>query len=171
MPEETLPTSYTTVDDVKKEAGMSDNENIADEDVQDFIITAQSIINGRLVGKYTIPFSFTDTPGIIERICRGLAAAYLLMQEYGPMSPGDAKDGEAKEALMMKLLKELQRGETVVVNNDGVSMLSKENMATSYQPKSSDDTSGVQSEDIGNFEVASSDTPSKGPYIKMGQKF
>ena len=171
MSQDPIP-SYTTVDDVKREAGMSDNENIADEDVQDFITTAESIINGRLVGKYTIPFSFTDTPGIIERICRGLAAAYLLMQEYGPMSPGDSKDGEAKETLMMKLLKELQRGETVVVDNEGVSMLTPENKATSYQPKGSSSSAGaVVSENIGNFEVASSDTPSSGPHIKMGQKF
>ena len=165
--------SYTTVDDVKKESGMQDNENIGDEDVQDFINTATAIINGYLSGKYEVPFALQpETPQLIERICRGIASAYLLMQEYGPMSPGDAKDGDAKEKLMMKLLEKVQKGTMVVVDNDGKSILANDKTSTSSFPSGDSNVNSTIHEDTGGFGVAGSDEEStNGPYIQIGKKW
>jgi phage gp36-like protein len=170
--------SYTDVEDVKKESGMQDNENISDEDVQDFIDTAAAIINSRLAGKYNLPFADQPaTPQIVERIARGIASAYLLMQEYGPMNSGDAKDGDSKEKLMMKLLRELQKGETVVVDNAGVSMLSESNKSSSFYPTdaSSCQTGGNIIETDGSYDSLESSqnfgSGGNGPYIRLEKKW
>lgn len=166
---------YTTTVDVKKEAGLFDNDSILDQDVEMLIQDAQCVVDGYLIGKYTVPFSdYPASPPLIERITRGIAASYLLLREYGPMNPGDAKDGDSKEKQMMSMLAKIQKGTLVLVDDNGVSLLSKDNMATSYFPTDADSSisgDSVQNEDIGAFETAQSDSGNGGPYIRMGTKW
>lgn len=162
---------YCDIEDVKKESGMDGNKEIADRDVQDFIDTAQSIVNGSLYGKYALPFDDQpNTPQLIERITRGIASAYLLMQEYGPMNTGDAKDGDAKEKLMMKMLEKLQKGGMVVVDNSGTSLLPTDKTSASGNPNDSNSNSdGTQYENTGGLD--DSYNKHQGPYIKMDTKW
>lgn len=127
--------SYSTVEDVKNTAGFSNNPYILDEDVQDYMDTADSIINSYLHGKYAVPFPDSpNAPPLIEMISKKLAAAYALQTEYGPMSPGDSKDGFAKEASAMSTIEKIQKGTITLVDKDGVSLLAKSGMVSSFLP-------------------------------------
>lgn len=124
--------SYSAIDDAKNTAGLDQNPYILGEDVQDYIDTADSIINSYLHGKYIIPFN--PVPPLVYMLSRKLAAAYMLQTEYGPMTPGDNKDGFAKEATAMATLEKIQKGTITLVDASGASLLPASGLVTSFLP-------------------------------------
>lgn len=162
--------SYTKIDDVKVESGLADNPYILDEDVQDKIDEAQAVINSYLHGKYDLPFTpYPDAPPLIENVTRKLASAYLLQMEYGPMNPGDAKDGFAKENRIMATIEKIQKGTIVLCDKNGVTLLASNNLNTSFLPN--DSTSNMTTNDFDLMGVpgqpVGSNNPQTGPFIRL----
>jgi phage gp36-like protein len=160
--------SYTIVDDVKVESGMSQNPYVKEEDVQDKIDDAEAIINSYLHGKYTLPFTqYPDAPPLIENIARKLASAYLLQMEYGPMNPGDAKDGFGKEKTVMSTIEKIQKGVVTLCDKNGNSLLNSNNLKTSFLPNdaSSNTDTGDQTPIPGVPQGGGG--PNGGPRVKL----
>jgi phage gp36-like protein len=136
---------YAFIDDVKVEAGLQGNLYIRKEDIEGKIDDASAIIDSYLGGLYPLPFdkdsqgSTIDAPPLIKRLATKLAAAYLLQMDYGPMSPGDAKDGASKEQRVIDTLEKIQNSTIVLHDSQGQSLLSKNNMNTQFIPN---DTTG-----------------------------
>lgn len=100
---------YTTADDVREEAGFSNNQYITDQIVYDKLIKAQSEVNASLViGGYALPL--TAVPEIVANATMLLAAGYLLTKEYGPEHSGTNKEGTLKIAQARDLLKKIESG-------------------------------------------------------------
>jgi hypothetical protein len=89
--------NYATLDEIRAEAGFTNNANISDSDISRKRQRAQNIINGLLYGDYITPFA-VPVPPLINTSCIMLAAGYLMLQEYGTSATGTSKDGDAKIA-------------------------------------------------------------------------
>lgn len=87
--------TYCSIDDIRKEAGLSSNDYISDADVDSKRRKAQAIIDGALQGLYAVPFTAPINP-MIEEITIKMAAGLLLNQDYGPFTSGNSKSGDAK---------------------------------------------------------------------------
>jgi phage gp36-like protein len=149
---------YSTIAEVKSEASLTDNLYITDAEVTTKINNADAVINAYLSGKYTIPF--TTPPFMIVLISTYLAAGYLLKKDYGPMAPGDSKDGDDKIKLGMNMLVDLQKGKITLMSDTGASLLSDTNKTTSSIPDSSNQNYNTDEEAIYN-----------GPLIRISKKW
>lgn len=129
--------AYSTVENVKLEAGFSDNTNIADNTVTRYITASDDTIDGVLSKLYTLPLS--ETPGIIEQISRLMSAGYLMMEQYGTEAEGTSFDGQAKIDQAMALLKKIELGETLLVGTDGVELATSSGTGLKGFPASNSD--------------------------------
>jgi len=161
---------YTTVEEVKAEASLSKNNFITDEEVESKINNADSVINAYLSGKYPIPF--TTPPYMIKLISTYLAAGYLLKKDYGPMHPGDSKDGDDKIKMGMDMLRDLQKGKITLTKDDGSSLLADDKKVTSSYPNnaSSNDNNADYSQ-AGSMDPNVAGSSGNGPYIKIQTKW
>lgn len=129
--------AYSTVANVKLEAGFSDNTNIEDTTVTRYITASDDTIDGVLSKLYTLPLS--ETPGIIEQISRLMSAGYLMMEQYGTEAEGTSFDGQAKIDQAMALLKKIELGETLLVGTDGVELATSSSTGLKGFPASNSD--------------------------------
>ena len=83
--------SYTTQDEVRIAAGIVGNLNITTASITQKITMADSIVNGKISDVYSLPLA--ETPGLIVEISTQLAAAMILIDEYGKESQDTDKDG------------------------------------------------------------------------------
>lgn len=72
--------AYATIEEIRDKAGLSGNRWITDEKIDEKRRAAQAIIDARLTGLYTVPFTVPVNP-LIKEITQLLAAGYLLTQE------------------------------------------------------------------------------------------
>lgn len=109
---------YTTVVNIRREAGFDNNRNITDNEIALARAEAQAQVNALLVGRYVVPFTDPINP-LIERITKVLAAGYLLKEQYGTFGTSDTTNGDNKVNWAMGLLGQLKSGDVVLTNPDG----------------------------------------------------
>jgi hypothetical protein len=138
---------YASVDAIRDEAGFSRNENIKDATIATYRDRAESIINSKLHGFYTLPLS-SPIPGNITAITVLLAAGLLMNKEYGAMNTGGTStEGKAKVDDAMAMLTELVSGDATITDQADTGL------------DTSDRVSGYpdDSEDAGDFKFTMED--------------
>ena len=109
---------YVTSEQVKQEAGMSNNRWLSDTLVFDKLQFAQSEINSSLViAGYQLPF--TTVPELVKNAVLLLAAGYLLTAEYGPEFEGLNKDGNIKIQQAREIIANLIASKSQLVDGNG----------------------------------------------------
>ena len=139
--------NYTSVESIRKEAGLQNNVYIADELIDEKRQAAQALINSTLSGRYVVPFSSPINP-LIAEITRVLAAGYVLTKEFGNTSSSTYKEGVDKiERITNKdktgLLDRLDSGSLSLVGETGVSEESATGGNTAGWPNSSTATASA----------------------------
>lgn len=112
--------NYTSVEAIRKKAGLEGNTYITDNDVNKKRQVAQDVINAKLTGLYTVPFTAPINP-IIAEITELLAAGYLLTDDYGPLNKMDTKEGNEMLERANKYLEQLNNKELELTDVQGAS--------------------------------------------------
>lgn len=94
---------YTTIAEVRSEAGFTNNKHIEDSKIASKIASVQSLIDSTLSGTYAIPFTQPINP-LINLIATKLSAGYLMLSEYGSTSPRMRTEAQAKIDEAMEML-------------------------------------------------------------------
>ncbi len=129
--------AYTIADDVRTEAGFDQNANILDALVNGYITQATAEIDSTLAKRYSLPLS--ETPDIIEYICRQYAAGLLLKKEYG--YDDDARtSGKVKMDNALRLLERVGSGDLLLLDSSSVEMTTTSTGSLTFNPTSSSDT-------------------------------
>lgn len=126
--------AYSTVADVKSEAGMEQNANISSDLVTGYITQADGEINSALFQQYVLPLS--ETPALIEFISRQLAAGLLLTKEFG-YEDNLSEAGREKIRNARSQLDRIAERKLILVKSDGTAMSTKESGSIVYRPNAS----------------------------------
>lgn len=112
---------FVSLEDIRTEAGFTNNPYVTDESIDTARASAEAEINGVLsLAGYTLPIA-TDVP-ILTVIAKLLAAGYLLMRDYGTGAEGTNKDGAAMKKEARDLLAQISGVQTVLVDAYGVAL-------------------------------------------------
>jgi len=127
---------YTTLYDIRVQAGLVNNPYIGDDRIEGKRLQAENEIDSVLFNKYIMPLS--EVPALIKRLCTLLAAGYLDYEEYGPDGQGVKWLGEARS-----ILKDIKDGTRNLIASDGTEIARKTNTQgpTGY-PDSVDNKNG-----------------------------
>lgn len=127
---------YTTINSIKRQAGLVKNPYITDDAVETYRLRAENEINSVLFSKYVLPLS--TVPAIIENCCTLLAAGYMDYQEFGSEGEGVKWLGEARG-----ILNSIKKGVQVLLDEDG-NELAKKTRSTGVMsyPDQIDNTNG-----------------------------
>jgi phage gp36-like protein len=87
-----MANKYTTIQDVRVSAGVSDNTNFSDEYVGKKIDMAEGIIDGKLGDIYVLPLE--EVPDMLKAIALNLSTAMLFIDQYGDETEGLGIDGQ-----------------------------------------------------------------------------
>lgn len=110
---------YASADDVREEAGFSNNRYITDQITSDKLIKAQAEVNASLaIGGYSLPLG-SPYPEVVSHAVILLAAGYLLTMDYGPEHSGTNKDGTLKIKQARDILAKLESGDTPLIGGAG----------------------------------------------------
>lgn len=109
---------YCSLESIRREAGLLNNEFITDAMIDSARYTAQFEIDGELQGLYSVPFQAPINPTIAE-LTRKLAAAKLLMTDYGPMASGNSKDGQQKLTDYERIMTRINNKTAVLTDVNG----------------------------------------------------
>ncbi len=129
--------AYSTVADVKSEAGMSQNVNISSDMVTGYITQADGEINSALFQRYVLPLS--ETPALIEFISRQLAAGLLLTKEFG-YEDNLSEAGREKIRNARSQLDRIAEKKLILVKSDGTAMETKQSGTIVFNPRSTSST-------------------------------
>lgn len=83
--------SYTLDANVRIAAGIVGNLNVSTVSIASKIVMADGIINGKISDVYSLPLE--ETPAFLIEIASQLAAAFILIDEYGKEAADTDKDG------------------------------------------------------------------------------
>jgi phage gp36-like protein len=122
---------YSTTPAVREAAGFTGNLNISTASISRSIAMADGIINGKLYDVYTLPLS--EVPAMIGGLSEELAAALLLIDEYGTESDGTERTGETRYTRVMSVLTKIQNREIKVVSDTTGTELAR---ASTLSPRS-----------------------------------
>lgn len=97
-------TYYSTVNDIRDEAGFKGNSNIKNETILKYQKEAYSYIRSRIAAKYVITnlvignpsFDDSDARKFLKRVEELFAAWRLLIKEYGPDGTEQKEQGEIR---------------------------------------------------------------------------
>ncbi len=129
---------YVTVDEVRQEAGLTNNRYIADELIFTKLIESESEVNASLViGGYDLPL--TEVPQDVKNATKLLAAGYILTIDYGPEFAGTNKDGEKKIKMARDILSGIETGDKPLVSSAGVDMSAANSGVSGYPDDSAPD--------------------------------
>lgn len=106
---------YSSVATVKQFAGITGNLNISTASITTKIGMADGIINGKIFDAYVLPLS--ETPAMIENISAQLAAAMILLDEYGVETEETDKDGEKMWERALAVLEMIQKRELKIISD------------------------------------------------------
>src|ERR1700719_4194142 len=114
---------YCSIEDVRREAGLLQDNQIQSTQVAVRRDQAESEVDGALLASgYSLPLvdamGNPFIPPVISNITRLIAAGYVLIQDYGPISSGDTKDGEMKQKAGLGLLTEIQDHTIILVDSN-----------------------------------------------------
>jgi phage gp36-like protein len=122
---------YVTWEEVRGEAGLTQNRWIEESVYQEKLDLAQGEVNASLsIGGYTLPL--TSVPAIVKNATLLLAAGYVLTRDYGVSSSGTTKDGELKIKQARAILARIESGEESVVDGTTGAVLSQSNKVSGY---------------------------------------
>jgi hypothetical protein len=110
---------YVSIDQIKREAGFQNNDNITGSMVDERRIQAEGVINDSLSGMYGLPFS-DPVPATIVRVAMLLAAGYLLKSQYDSFTVGSGdSEGDKKIKEGMELLAQVKSGQITLQDVSG----------------------------------------------------
>lgn len=105
--------AYATWEEVREEAGLTNNKWINPNIYQEKLTSAQSEVNTSLrIGGYTLPL--TAIPKIVKNATLLIAAGYVLLKDYGTENSGTNKEGAQKLEEGRKLLAVIEKGGDLV---------------------------------------------------------
>lgn len=143
---------FTTVDDIRSEAGFDNNCNIDDTVIEKYGDRAHGILLSKVALRYnltTIAENFTGSEAETLLIaCEELlAAGYLLRKEYGPDALDSDKDGKKKIDEAMEILDKVSSGEIPLIDSNNNEYVTNDQFnAESTEPEKEDED--------GNWETA-----------------
>jgi Protein of unknown function (DUF1320) len=88
---------YTSIYNIRKAAGMVDNEYLDDGYIETKRKQAENEINSAIFSRYTLPLD--EVPSLIENICTKLASGYINYEELREDGEGKKWLGEARALL------------------------------------------------------------------------
>lgn len=136
--------AYATWEEVREEAGLTDNRFIPEGVYQDKLTMAQGEVNASLkIGGYTLPL--TTVPTMVKNATLLIAAGYVLLKDYGPETTGTNKEGNQKLTAGHNLLMKIEKGGLVLVDEQGAN-ISRSDSINGYP----DDTAADLSPSEGN---------------------
>jgi len=112
--------SYTNDGAVRIAAGIVGNLNISTASIASKIVMADGIINGKISDVYSLPLD--ETPAFLIEIASQLAAAFILIDEYGKETADTDKDGYKRLDLIYNdektgLLDKIQSKEVKIISD------------------------------------------------------
>jgi len=129
--------NYATVEEVREEAGLTNNRWIPASVYQEKLVAAQGEVNASLkIGGYTLPL--TEVPAIVKNATILIAAGYTLLKDYGPEHSGTNKDGNQKLTEGRKLLQKIEQGGQVLVDAQGEN-ISRSDRINGYPDETAED--------------------------------
>jgi phage gp36-like protein len=102
---------YTSIYNIRKAAGIVDNEYLDDGYVETKRKQAENEINSAIFSRYTLPLD--EVPALIENICTKLASGYINYEELREDGEGKKWLGEARA-----LLKSIKEGKQFLLGTD-----------------------------------------------------
>jgi phage gp36-like protein len=99
---------FTSVYDIRVEAGFDGNDAIHDTTIKGYQVAAQGIAKGVIGQRYTLPLS--SVPDVLSMAVKLIAAGLLLQKTYGLAEEGTNKEGKAKYDLGIDLLTKIGNG-------------------------------------------------------------
>ena len=109
---------YTSIYQIKREAGFTENQYIESDTVNDFREEAENQAESAVATVYQLPFS--SKPRIFRHIVRLLAAGLLLAKEYGMEADVEvSKTGERKIQRAEELLQKIADGSLTLRDENG----------------------------------------------------
>lgn len=132
---------YASADDVREEAGFSNNRYITDQITYDKLIKAQAEVNASLlIGGYTLPLG-SPYPEVVSHAVILLAAGYLLTMDYGPEHSGTNKDGTLKIKQARDILAKLESGDTPLIDGAGGVSVTQTSKVRGYPDETAENAS------------------------------
>lgn len=125
--------AYSTVANVKLEAGMENNSNITSDLVSGYITQADGEINSAIFRQYVLPLS--ETPDLVEFISRQLAAGLLLTKEFG-YEDNLSEAGREKVRNARSQIDRIANKSLILIKSDGAAMETKESGTIGFNRKS-----------------------------------
>ncbi len=113
--------NYCSIQSIKQEAGLASNRNISDSLYDEKRRAAQQMINSKLSGIYTIPFTAPVNPGI-EDLARRISAALVMMSSIGGQYTRLYDEGKDKLTDALSELDKLRSREDTLVDENGDSI-------------------------------------------------
>lgn len=105
---------YCSISAIRDEAGFSNNRNITDETIDQHRQAAQAEINGKLSGRFIVPFT-APINAYIADLTKRLAAGFLLLSQFGAYTVSDSYNGQTRVDKVRAELKDLQEGNSTLV--------------------------------------------------------
>jgi hypothetical protein len=119
---------YTNTTDVRMEAGLTDNIDILDATITQYILESHSIILGKIASNFDTSLLDVSNTNFINSTAhiylakaeKLMTAGYLLLKEYGAMI-GDNKNADAEMRLKQadKMLEDIASGSVQLILLDG----------------------------------------------------
>jgi len=109
---------YCTIYQIKRQAQLTENPYISDEDIESKRKQAENEIDSTIFAKYDLPLS--EIPAIIQNACILLAAGYIDYQEFGQDGQGVKWLGEARG-----ILKNITKGKQKLLDSDSDELTTK----------------------------------------------
>lgn len=110
--------AYATWEEVREEAGLTNNRYIPEDVYQDKLVMAQSEVNASLrVGGYTLPLAVV--PKLVKNATLLIAAGYVLLKDYGVATTGTNKEGNQKLEQGRLLLKNIETKRDTLTDDAG----------------------------------------------------
>jgi len=136
--------AYTTIALVRAASGFTDNTKLPDASITAKIAAADSVINAKINGVYTIPLSGTSE--LIGEISLQITKAFLYAQEYGEESEGTDKGWQKVLDFYMALLDKIKSKEIQLLTSAGVALDASELYSPTFLPDAATSAAGEDDE-------------------------
>jgi phage gp36-like protein len=126
---------YTSIYNIRKAAGMVDNEYLDDGYIETKRKQAENEINSAIFSRYLLPLD--EVPSLIENICTKLASGYINYEELREDGEGKKWLGEARA-----LLNAIKNGKQLLLGSDYTELATQTRTDTlrGYPDSTADDT-------------------------------
>lgn len=136
---------FSTVDNIRSEAGFDNNCNIDDTVIETYGNRAYGIVRSKISRMYSLTtlaenFTGSDAEALLVACEELLAAGYLLRKEYGPDALDSDKNGTLKINEAMELLDKIATGEIPLIDSNNSEYATNDQYnAEATEPETEDD--------------------------------